>query len=143
MANIKKSIDQIDKSMKDLAKTKDLQQAMCPHTHRGDLVITRTQTPGVHRCTECQKLVKIKNKSQDELNGAIDVLDSAIDIVKMMLNVENDEDKDLLKKLGKFQYRLNHEIVPIYNASINKGNKNKKKNKNRDDNGGWNKPVTY
>lgn len=122
----------------------------CTHTVKGDMKLKPSkkynQGSGqlIYICTECQKEVRIRNISDEEIDKAIDTLDDMIDIIKLSADMTKEGDAKIVKKLAKVQFRLRNEIKDLYKAAKSKnGGGKKKKNKGGNSDSEWEKPSAY
>ena len=83
----------------------------------------------MYRCKVCKKELDISNIAEDEFNKALNCIDRVVDLSKMHLDLRNENDLEMLKTLGKFQYKLNS-IIPDAYKTIRKGGRKKKNNNN-------------
>lgn len=121
----------------------------CTHTVKGDMKLkpgkSYNQGNGQlnYICSECQKEVRIRNISDDEIDRSIDVIDNMIDIIKLSADMTKEGDAKIVKKLAKVQFRLRNEIKDLYKAAKSKNGKGKKKNKGGNSDADWGKPTAY
>lgn len=118
----------------------------CLHTRKGELDIkpsTRRRGEGqlCYVCRQCEKelsLNMVPQKTTVKMNpqnpndykvivgyeDAVAQLDSMCDIIKMSLNVEREKDAKIATRISEAQYRIRNNIIPLYQASLNKTKQN-------------------
>ena len=144
--------------------SKDIEKKMCKCTHTvdGDMKLKpskdyksyKTDGSLKYICTVCGKEVVIRNRSDAEIDEAIEIIDDMIDFIKYALSeseqdddgniiIPSDEEMNNLKKLGKkFQFCIRNEIKALYNAARCKAPSHRRRKKKRADDIGseWCKP---
>lgn len=97
--------------------------------------------PGVptYKCNSCKKIIPIKPLGQEKFNETLDTMDNIIDIIKLTLNLGNDGDKELAKKLAKIQFRCKTLLPKAWEAAT-KGKKKKKGNRGNNGSSSFQKP---
>lgn len=148
--NTKKTIDAITKQEHSLKALREQTKARCPHTKRGDLDIVpaHNRKPGdlTYLCRCCQKDLDLKKIPEDELRAACDTVDRAIDVIKISLNLESDEDRQILKRMSKVQFRVRNELVRAYGKALEGKNKGRRGNRGKGGNNGgsaWQRPMSH
>ena len=147
--NTKKQIDAINKQENSLKALREQAKARCPHTKRGDLDIVpaHNRKPGdlTYVCRCCQKDLDLKKISEQDLRDACDTIDRAIDVIKISLNLESDDDRQKLKRLSKVQFRVRNELVRSYGEALKGKNKGRRGNRGKGGNGGsaWQRPMSH
>jgi len=144
--NIKKQAEEIDRQNKKFNKYREELKAKCTHTRNGELTLVRGKNSNngelVYICKQCKKELHFNQMSEAELQEACNKIDSAIDVIKVNANPNNENDVEMLKKMAKTQYRLG-EIVAYYKAATSRNNKHRGNGNNHHDNNGggvWGKP---
>lgn len=141
MSNIRKEIEDVTKQERTLDKIKETLKCQCTHTKKGDFTLVRKS--GEERkwiCKQCQKIIAIERIDENELQKAIDIIDNAIDVIKLSTDTGRDDDAKVVEKVGKMQYRLRNEILPFYKAAVQKNKGGQRRDKEQSSNSGWNKP---
>ena len=106
-------------------------QCECPHqdsdgfsidiVHRGD--------EKAYRCYNCQKIISIVAPKKGEVEEAMDTIDTALDNIKMQLNLKNENQCKILDLTAQCQ-KLLRKLTPVYyqmlSEAVNKSKKNKK-----------------
>lgn len=112
----------------------------CQHTREdGSHALFRTneKSPFTERplfhCEMCHAYVDIGTVDEEDLKRSIDTISRTIDIIKLRLKPDqNEEDHETYKLLWKFQFSLeNGKILDLYHAAIRR-NKNTRRNRNND-----------
>ena len=150
MANnkdIRKKIDAVIKNEKSMGKIKEEAKAQCTHTLHGEPAFIPSNEPRTdgqlkYICKLCQKPITITNISEDELQNACNIIDRAVDIIKITAgSINNDDDEKMIDKMSKLQYRVRNDLLPTYRASIKRNNKrDKRHNNNNQHDTGWGRP---
>lgn len=142
--NIKKSVEAIDKQERNLKTLREQAKSQCNHTKNGDLDIVpannRQQGELKYICRKCQKTLDFSKIPEDELRGACDCVDRAIDVIKLQLDPSKEADAEILKRVSKVQYRVRNDIIKLYAASLKKNRGNNKNSSNYNNDSSWNKP---
>lgn len=148
MANsIKKQMDAIDRQEKDLRNVREVIKSECSHTKNGDLDIVPKQNRQngelKYICRKCKKELDLKKIDEDTLTNACDIIDRAIDVIKLSLDTNREDEEKILRKMAKTQYRVRNDIKKFYAASLKKNRNGSGKNNRNDTNSGgaWNKPT--
>ena len=145
--NIKKQVEAIDKQDRNLKVLREQMKSKCPHTDKnGDLDIVPKQNRQngelTYVCKRCQKVLNLKKISPDELRHACEVIDNACDVIKLSLDTQKDVDLDILKKMGKVQYRVRNEVEKFYDASLKKNKSGKGKGRGgNNESSSWGNPT--
>ena len=146
---IRKKIEALNKSERSISKVKEEAKSQCTHTLHGDPALVPSNEPRSegqlkYTCKLCQKPLTISSISDEELQNACNIIDRAIDIIKISAaSINNEEESDLIKKLAKTQYRVRNDLVPTYKAAIKKNGRHSKRNNNNHNNNyeaGWARP---
>lgn len=150
--NIKKQAAAIRNQQDKLAKMADALKSKCTHTVRGDLDIVPDQSfksGSLHFiCRQCQKRLDLNKIQEDELKKACDVIDRAIDTIKITIDPNREDDFKILRKMARVQHRVRTIVVPYYNAALKKNSNAGRRggNNRRKGNGGnsgiWDSPGT-
>ena len=143
--NIKKQVDAIEKQQGSMKVLLEQAKSKCTHTKNGDLDIVPSnnrQTGELkYICRKCRKEIDLKKIAKEDLENACNIIDRAIDVIKLQLDPSKESDEEILKKMAKTQFRVRNDIVKTYGAALQKNNRG---NGNRDRNNGdstWNKPT--
>lgn len=147
--NIKKQLEVVEKQEKDLRNLRETFMCECDHKHRqsGDIDIVpiknKQQGQLKYICKRCKKNLDLRKISEQELHSACDTLDRAIDIIKMSLDPQREEDAKILKRVAKTQYRVRNEIEKMYTASLQRNNNGGRRGNNRrsSEDSAWAKPI--
>jgi len=145
---IRKKTSAVADSEKKLGKIKEELRAQCTHTKNGEPSLVPSNDPRVqgelkYVCKQCMKPVIISSISEDELENACNIVDRAVDIIKITAgNINSENDAEIINKLAKLQFRIRNDLMPIYRASLKKGNRNNKPNRERNESS-WGRPTTY
>jgi hypothetical protein len=146
--NIKKQVEAIDKQDRNLKVLREQMKSKCPHTDKnGDLDIVPKQNRQngelTYICKRCQKTLNLKKISPEQLAQACEIVDNACDVIKLSLDTQKEADLEILKRIGKVQYRVRNEVQKYYDASLKK-NKSGGKGKGRGGNNessSWGNPT--
>lgn len=136
-ANVKKNIEAIDRQENELEKNREMLMSSCVHKDRHnelDVVKKKNPTPNgaQHMCRCCKKDLNFKKISNDEMSQAIHIIDNAIDIIKLTLDLNREDDLKILKRYSKIQYRIRTEIAKLLQAAYNKNAQQGGDRRNRD-----------
>ena len=143
--DIQKKVDAVLKNERSLAKVKEEAKAQCTHTFHGEPAFVPSNAPKVNGqleyfCKLCHKSIIITNIQEDELQKACNLIDRAVDIIKITASaVNSDDDKKIIEKMAKLQYRVRNDLVPTYRASIKRNTKKDKRNNNNYESA-WGRP---
>lgn len=150
---IRKRTDAVIKNERNLFKVKEDLKAQCTHTIHGEPSFIPSNEPkveGLHKyiCKQCQKVITITSIDEEELQKACDLIDRAIDIIKITASsssANNEDDAEVMHKLAKMQYRIRNDLMPTYKAALKKSNNraNKHNNNNNNSESSWGRPTTY
>ena len=144
--SIKKEVEQVSKQEKDLTKLRESLKSQCFHTKKNgevDLVRIKTEPgePPKYICRQCQKTISIIRRDEDEIQHAVDVIDSVIDTIKISSDPTREDDEKTVSRLAKIQYRLRNELIGYYQAALKKNNRGNREDKpEREYTGGWTRP---
>lgn len=122
--NIKKQVQAIQKQQKKLAEMADALKSKCTHTVRGDLDIVPDKSykqGSLHFiCRQCQKKLDLSRIQDDKLQEACDIIDRAIDTIKITIDPNREDDYKILKRMARTQHRVRTTVIPYYNAALKK-----------------------
>ena len=147
--NIKKQLEVVDKQERSLKVIREEMMCDCDHKHRQsgdiDIVPAQNRSPGElkYKCRRCRKDLDLKKISEQDLRDACVTIDKAIDVIKLSLDPQREDDAKILKRVSKVQYRVRNDISKLYAASLQKnktGGRRGNKNRNSDDSA-WAKPI--
>lgn len=147
--NIKKQLEVVDKQERSLKILREEAKCVCCHKHlqSGDLDIVPAQNraPGElkYLCKKCRKDLDLKKIPETELTDACNTIDRAIDVIKLSLDPQKEDDAKILKRVSKVQFRVRNEIPKMYAASLQKnktGGRRGNGNRSSDDSS-WAKPI--
>jgi hypothetical protein len=144
--DIRKKIDAVIKNERSMGKIKEEAKAQCTHTLNGEPAFIPSNEPRTdgklkYICKLCQKPITITNISEDELQKACDIIDRAVDIIKITAgSINNDEDSKMIEKMSKLQYRVRNDLIPTYRASTKRNNKKDRKHNNNQHEAAWGRP---
>lgn len=146
--NIKKQVEAIDKQDQSLKVMREQMKSRCPHTDKnGDLDIMPKQNRQsgelTYICKRCKKELDLKKIAEQDLQNACNLIDRACDVIKLSLDTQRDGDQEILKRVGKVQYRVRNEIMKLYGASLKKnknGGRGNRRN-NNNENSAWGNPM--
>ena len=96
-------------------------QCECPHQDAdgyNSLDIVHKGDQKAYRCFNCQKIISINAPKKDAVEDAANVVDTALDMLKINLNVKSEKQQKILRKL-----------VPVYSQMLNEANNENKKKK--------------
>ena len=144
--NMKKQVESLNTHEQKLKVLREQMKSKCPHTDKnGDLDIVPKQNRQngelLYICKRCGKELNLKKINEEELRAACELIDRACDVVKLSLDLQREGDQEILKRIGKTQYRARNEIVKLYGASLKK-NKNggRGKHNGNNENSMWSNP---
>lgn len=103
----------------------------CSHTNsEGKLKVTFPNGDSIAVCKKCKTRFDFGKVRREQLDTAIKIMHNVINQCKALTNDPN-ENRDVIKSLGEFDYNLDG-IKELYLRAINdEGGKKKKKNKNK------------
>lgn len=153
--NIKKQVEEATRKKREFEKFQEELKSRCSHTNKGELTITKVD-PGkakaegfsdadankIYMCKQCHKYINISALNENDIKHACDVIDRVIDTIKMTADPSREDDSELIKKLGKIQYRVRNDIPNYYKAASKKNGKGRKRNNSNDNNSVWGRPTT-
>lgn len=135
----RKHYEELDDAERKVAKEKKRLQNSCPHNDHGDLTL-RWVSGGekgekkAYKCDKCSKLISPRAPESKEVFDAINVIETASDYMRMMVDASTEEGAEKLKWHGKMLDELtkmakNYEKLKNYQA--NKKKEQGKKNARR------------
>jgi hypothetical protein len=146
--SIKKQTEEMLKARKKMDRVAEQFKADCSHVSNGEPAFIPSNEPRregelAYVCKNCHKRIVISKISEEDITKACDIIDRAIDTIKITANPNSEDTEKLLERLSKVQFRVRNEIVPAYMASLKK-NTIGRRNDNRsvdESNSAWGKPV--
>lgn len=142
--NIKKETELVDKQEKQLKAVREHLKAQCSHTKNGepDIVPSSDREPGQLKyiCRRCRKELNLRKIDDEEIRKAVNIIDNVIDTIKITLNLDREDEKKILKRLSKTQYRLRNEIIALYGASLKRNRSGSGKRSSVGNDSVWGKP---
>lgn len=101
----------------------------CTHTKpkTGDLSITPARSQGKLRyiCNECDKDLNLNPINEDALRQACDIIDNAIDAIKITLDMSKEPEQKIHKHVSETQFRVRNEICEMYKSAQKANNRNR------------------
>lgn len=144
-------IERIEKTHKKLDDYTAKVQCECYHHGRDNMSpsLIKVKTTGdgknkyVFKCLNCKKLIDLRSVDEKTREDAFRIVDNMVDLIKMQLDPNKEEDAKLLVNLARFQFRLERKLESAYRVIVlGQGKKKKKKNNdNRDSSSFWAKSV--
>jgi len=131
--NIKKTSRRIKNQQHELSKQSEKIKCACNHKKDGQATLVRKKggSPYEWICYQCEKVVNLKKIDEDDLQNAIDLIDTALDVAKFSCRENNAADNNFQGKLAKTQYRVRNVVAPVYKAALNENQKKSSKHSNR------------
>lgn len=147
--NIKKQLEVVAKQERSLRVVREEMMCDCDHKHRQsgdiDIVPAQNRAPGElkYKCKRCQKDLDLKKIQEQELKDACNTIDRAIDVIKMSLDPQREDDAKILKRVSKVQFRVRNDIPKMYAASLQKNKTGGRRGNGRrsSEESSWAKPV--
>lgn len=144
--NIKKQIENVNRQERSLRILREQFKSDCNHKRNGEFdgipSNDRKQGELKYVCAKCQKIVDFSKLTDEELTTGCDYVDRACDLIKVSLDPQKEEDRKVLKRIAKVQFRVRNEIKPLYAAALKKNRTGGKRRGNRQDqDSAWGKPV--
>ena len=135
--NAKKIVAACNDAERAAKKARIKAQCGCCHQKNGRMTLVKTGDK-TYMCTECGKqniqfIDRVSNV--EEVKKLVKDVSNLCDIIKVNLQPENDEDADVLKKVGKTQFVMEYMAVPLIESIKRHDKKRKKKDKNQET--GW------
>lgn len=112
----------LKKISKDVEKERRYNQSACLHTndHGPDVRFIRAGQPDgiiLFECRNCDKQIRGNKIAPKTLQSSADVLVSAMDTIKMQLDMNKPSDRKVANWIAECQYRCQYNIVPLYAAT--------------------------
>lgn len=142
-------VTQIEKATKKLDDQQAKVQAECYHHGKDSMApsLIKVKASGdnkyVFKCTNCKKVINLRSMDDKTREDALKIIDAMVDLIKIQLDPNKEEDKKLIENLALFQYKLNRRLELAYSAIVlGKSKKRKKRNDdNRTSSDFWGKSV--
>ena len=106
-------------------------QCECPHQDAdgyNSLDIVHKGDQKAYRCFNCQKIISITAPKKDAVEDAANVVDTALDMLKINLNVKSEKQQKILDLCAQGQ-KILRKLVPVYSQMLNEANNENKKKK--------------
>lgn len=123
-------------------------QCDCVHTRKGELEIRPSEKKRdgqlLYVCRLCEKDLCLNKISEPELDNAIQIIDRAIDTIKMNLNLEKQRDVAIAERMAECQYRVRNNVKKAYLATLKNtrnGERGNGKHNSEDRDSSWGKAV--
>lgn len=123
---------------RNLSKLDERNMCDCTHTKpkTGDLSITPSRNQGKlhYICNECDKDLNLNPISDDDLRHACNVIDNAIDAIKITLDLTKEAEEKMHRHVSEVQFRIRNEIFEMYKSAQKANNRNRGQGNGRRDN---------
>lgn len=143
--NIKKQIENVNRQERSLRILREQFLCDCDHKRNGEFdavpVKDRKQGELKYICGKCKKIVDLSKLTDEELTSHCDGVDRACDLIKLSLDPQKEEDRKVLKRVSKVQFRVRNEIKPLYAAALKKNRTGGRRRNKNDQDSSWGKPV--
>lgn len=119
-------------------KSTEQARCWCTHAKKGHGNVF-PNNKGAFTCNKCKKdNIRLSKDvlNEQKIDEACQTFDNLFDILKMSLNVEQEADAKLLKKIAKMQYFVRNEARDVVKGIKRKNGKQKK---NNDSDSSWGK----
>ena len=113
-------------------------KCLCDHQKKGQPTLVK-RNGNLYTCKQCDKdNINLSSNVTDQkkIAEAIEVIDNALDIIKMNLRTDVEEDRKILGKISKTQFFLRYWLLKLM-ESLTK--RNKKRDKKTREDSGWGK----
>ena len=144
--NIGKQVRVCKEQGRNLAEYQENLKCSCPHTKKGGepALVKKGNSGTMYTCAICEK--NNINLSRDALNieklkEHIEPIDQALDIIKLNLKLDNDDDKKQLKKIAKTQFFLRFMFIPLIESILKRDKKGKKNKTNQESSWGKSRAI--
>ena len=135
MADVKKvDIEKMVKLGEEAEKTgfksKEQGKCYCTHSKKGHGNVF-PNNKGAFTCNKCKKdNIRLSKDvlNEQKIEEACQTFDNLFDVLKMNLNVEQEGDAKLLKRIAKMQYFVRNEALDVVKGIKRKSGKQQKKN---------------
>lgn len=139
---IKDRMAEIQKRRASLNVAEEENLCRCNHKSHNGTDLTRNGQTGEYICRKCHKPIDFKKKPSDQqLQEALDLVDTVCDYIKISLDSNNEKDNEMLKKIAKYQFRTRNMIMQVWKAVGKKASKRSNRN-NNDEQSSWRTPVS-
>lgn len=101
----------------------------------------KTTNNYIFKCTNCKKKISLKSMGDDVRRDAINTVSNMVDLIKMQLNPNKEEDAKVLVSLARFQFRLERRLESAYGVIVLGKGKKRKKTNDRTSDKFWGKSV--
>lgn len=115
-------------------------QCLCPHQRGKSPSLKKTGKTDrdgnmIWACKRCGKPVNLIRIEQNELQAAVDLIDSAIDVIKMTRNLDIEKEAKMVDSISKLQFKLVR--IPKHYEIATRPNKGKRTTKPQSSNAIW------
>ena len=132
--NAKKIVAACNDAERAAKKARIKAQCGCCHQKNNRMTLVKTGDKS-YMCTECGKQnIQFTEQASniEEVKKLVKNVSNLCDIIKVNLQPENEEDADILKKIGKTQFVMEYMAVPLIESIKRHDKKKKKKDKNQE-----------
>lgn len=106
-------------------------QCECPHQDvdgYNALTIVHKGDQKAYRCNNCQKIISITAPKKDEAEDAANIIDTALDMLKINLNPKKENQQKIIDLCAQGQ-KILRKLVPVYSQLLNEANNENRKKK--------------